>query len=170
MNTSLGCNCRHLFPAIVVGIDSRRSLKVVDCVSQRIPQRRRSRDWLPTLIEGEPSRKPCVSSSLSRGSVRLKAPDCQRRGEVARTGTRPPQNNRPVGTVNPFAQLLRRTTKLLGSRTDRRPLRAVLPSMIQHHTNSPLPHLRWIHERSSHDSIISQLSELPGKPVRFRER
>src|SRR5690625_6807850 len=55
----------------------------------------------------------------------------------------------PLGLANPVEKRLVGAADLLGNRTDRSPLGAVLVLLIQHHTNRSLPDLRRIDRKST---------------------
>src|SRR4029453_10955741 len=57
---------------------------------------------------------------------------------------------------DPLPQRLRRAAHLPRDRLDRRPLRCVVPLMLQDHPDRPLPHLRCELRRSCHGSILSK--------------
>src|SRR5262249_12380919 len=64
---------------------------------------------------------------------------------------------------HPLAQGLRGTADLASDRDDRRPLRLVLPLMLEHHPNSPFTELQRILRCCFHDSILSRIG-VSGKP------
>src|SRR5262245_2482192 len=67
------------------------------------------------------------------------------------------------GLPYPFTQGLPCAADLTRNRDDRRPLRLVLPLMLEHHPNSPFTELRRIFCCCFHDSILSRIG-VSGKP------
>src|SRR5688572_7824664 len=56
---------------------------------------------------------------------------------------------------HPLAQRVRRASDLLCDRTDRSPLRLILPSMLHHQSNGSLANLRRVPAPLSHVRILS---------------
>src|SRR5262249_53687576 len=76
-----------------------------------------------------------------------------------------------LGLPYPFTQGLPGAADFTRNRDDRRPLRLVLPLMLEHHPNSPFTELRRIFRCCFHDSILSRIG-VSGKPgaVHLRNR
>ena len=70
-----------------------------------------------------------------------------------------------LGLPDPATQRLRRAADLGRDRADCRPLRATLPSALQHQPHRPVPNLKRV-VRRGHRSIISTVAP-PANPARF---
>ncbi len=143
----------HSAQRSVLGRARRRRVRVrVRCWNQR------------TRVSAQVTRasQARLVSSSSRSAVELRLGEIRRR--LPQDLIRPPQfttlppellqlglliRSQPgpdaligLSPPNPLTQRLRRTPEHLRYRTNRRPLRTVIPTMLRNHPNSPLPNLR----------------------------
>ena len=91
----------------------------------------------------------------------MRVTSCHQRGRCRKSTNAPLRARADLtvlcpGYLHPLPQRLRRAAHLPRDRLDRRPLRRVVPLVLQDHADRPLSHLRCELRRSCYGSILSK--------------